>query len=85
MDGDRLTATDLADAFVAFAFDAHLADVHAERVRQVGAHRVDKRRELRTLGQDGCVDVLNAETVLRNDRGGPRGGADAAKEGQEQA
>ena len=79
MNGDCFTPSKGADALVGLAFDAHAVDGDPERTRDVGAHRVDKWRKLRTLGDDRRVDVADFEAPLADDRGGAPQQVDARR------
>ena len=67
--GHRLAPADAVDALVGLALDADPRHVDAERCRELGAHRVEVRQQLRPLGDDRHVDVADAEA--RRARRGP--------------
>ena len=68
MGGDRLAGAHRVHAFVRLSFHADRARSRCRAPRQVGAHRVDVRRQLRPLRDDDDVDVANGESGVRHDR-----------------
>src|SRR5437870_11592748 len=67
VDRNGLATSKLAHAFVGLPFDADAIDCDAERFCQLRAHRVDVRRELRPLEDDGGTDVADDKPLSAND------------------
>ena len=77
MNREGLAATKLTETLVCLALDAHAIDRHAEHRREVGAHLIDVRRELRLFEDDGGVDVADREAFRVHHLDGPAQQVDA--------